>query len=94
MTLTWYKNKLLSHLSYEEAKELVESLDEDVRHLLEYNEFRFLEESTLEKEDGTLSSAFDFKKSALLSDDDNDNYHQHNYHSRNIGETQQGGSDK
>jgi hypothetical protein len=93
MTLAWYKNKLLSHLSYEEAKELVESLDEDVRHQLEYNEFRFLEESTLEKENGTLSSAFDFKKSALLSDDDNDKYHQHNYHSRKIGETQQGDLD-
>jgi hypothetical protein len=83
MTLTWCKNKLLSHLSYEEAKELVESIDEDVRHQLEYDEFRLSEESILEKEDvGTLSSTYDFKESALLSDDNDNNHHCYRHHCR------------
>jgi hypothetical protein len=75
----------LRHLSYQEAKTTIESLDEDVKDQLEYEDTRASEELALEIDDVLLlllPSGRDFKSlpAYLRTTNDNDKDHHHIHH--------------
>jgi hypothetical protein len=73
-------DSIFRHLSYQEAKTRIESLDENVKDQSEYEETRASEELDLENDDVSLffqTSGRDIKSlpACLMTSNDNDNDH-------------------